>query len=51
MRYVLQQGLFRGYHEERLIKTLVRFKLPVYFFKHIPFTEDLRNQKLDQLVV
>ena len=41
MNYVIQEGLFKGNHEERLVNTLNKFGFPVFFFKHIPFSEDL----------
>lgn len=42
MTYTLQEGLFRENHETRLIDVIERLKLPLYYFKHIPFTEDLQ---------
>ena len=41
MEYAIQERLFKGDHEERLISVLRRFGFPVFFFRHIPFTEDL----------
>jgi hypothetical protein len=42
MIYAIQEGLFRGNHEERLVNTLRRFDFDVHFFKHIPFTKELQ---------
>lgn len=41
MIYAIQEGLFRGDHEERLVNTLYRFGFPVHFFKHVPFSKEL----------
>jgi hypothetical protein len=41
MIYAIQEGLFRGDHEKRLVDTLDRFKFPIHFFKHVPFTKEL----------
>lgn len=41
MIYAIQEGLFHGNHEERLVNVLRRFDFPVHFFKHIPMTKEL----------
>lgn len=41
MEYVIQYGLFRGAHEEALIKILDRFGFTFHFFKHVPFSKEL----------
>ena len=41
MNYAIQRGMFQGRHEEMLFNVLERFNFPIFYFKHIPFTEDL----------
>ena len=41
MNYAIQDGLLRGHHETAIIDVLHRMDLPVFMFKHVPFTEDL----------
>ena len=47
MEYAIQIGLFRGNHEEKLVKALERFGFRVHYFKHIPFTRKLKWVKKD----
>jgi hypothetical protein len=48
MIYAIQEGLFRGNHEERLVMILRRFGFPVHFFKHLPFTKEIIWIKVDE---